>query len=214
MELEKSGYMKPYPQDNLSGELGLSANELGIALGIAPSLVRAKIKRDEVIMNIGMFRSVQNNTLNNSGRLFGEWYLNVDSCKYIVAGWKNSMGVGYFQYLLACEKAIEEEMPKLKSMLKTMIDKFIKPKKTKRYTLTYTLKEGTDIFGEYYSEYVTERKLIEDVTSQEYEASKFAHSIRTQEGISKSINNSLKSGKIVPIAIAKAIGEKNKPLLN
>lgn len=200
MELTTTSYIEPYPQDALGGELGLKAEDIAKALGIGPELIRQKIRRELHLMNIGSFDTFQLKSINSMGRSYTNWVLNVSASKYMVAGWKNALGIGYFQYLLECEEMVQKELPKLRAMYKALADRFLKPKNRAEFITISRVQQGVDIFGLPFSEVITEKKMRSEATAAEWESWKFGHRAKIQEGIAKAQNKALKQGKIIPIA--------------
>lgn len=62
--LEKSNYVKPYPQAELNGELGLTAKEIAKSLNVKPFHIRQKLKRIN-IKNDEIFKASQMRCLNH-----------------------------------------------------------------------------------------------------------------------------------------------------
>lgn len=200
--LKKINYVKPYPQAELNGELGLTAGEIAASLGVPPGNVRKKIKRNIDFLNGDLFHTFQMERTNDNGKIYYDYILNVVSAKYMVATWKNNLGRKYFNYLIECEKIIENELPRMKALIEAFQNKFLKPKKSKnnKHVLCTTVQEKRDMFGNPYFEFLQIRKSINDMNPKELEEYKFNHRQKTMKGIMDKQNESLDNKKIIPMA--------------
>lgn len=192
--LPQNQFIKPYPQSALNGELGLNAADIAKSLGVKTSHVIQKLKRHN-LNNLGIFKvSQQRHRDSRANKIVTSFSLNTPAAKYVVATWKNEMGIGYFQYLLQCEKIVEEQIPLYKNRIRQLIDYIAKPKR-KRQTITMTKPRITyDMFGNETVVYEKIVKQIEQLESQERENYKQLHRTKVIEGLNRANRKALEKG--------------------
>ena len=212
MKLEKSGHVVPYPQKALDNELGLTAADIAMSLRVAPRLVRQKIQRHKKTLSTGIFRSTHFEYFNENGVLFREVALNVHASKYVVATWKNDMGVGYFQYLLECEQIAEKMVPGLKDTIREYEKKLSKVNKSKGYIKVPKPEYQTNIFGEQQLKGIVWEKIPYE-TADEKELAEwiYYHRQKVIDGLTRKQSADLESGKVVPFSTIRMLkGGKNR----
>jgi Mn-dependent DtxR family transcriptional regulator len=87
--LEKSGYVKPYPQDALGGEIGLTSADIAKNLGVRAPNVRKKIKRGKYArspMHKAISIILKNKT---NGVEFTEYVFDEDAASYFMEHWNH-----------------------------------------------------------------------------------------------------------------------------
>lgn len=118
-EIVPSGFVKPYPQEALGGELGLSSREIALSIGAehdnVTRAIRAYISLDSQFPHSEGKERARGG---RQGRQSTVFVLPAQEAKLIVAQYKSKVGIGYVRFLLECEKVATELTPKLIEELK------------------------------------------------------------------------------------------------
>lgn len=112
------GFVTPYPQEALDGELGLTSGEVARAIGVShKNILRDMRERRYVTFLEGAgFRLAQfSPNRKGPGRKGICFALSTEAAKALVASSRTELGAAYLRYLLACERRVEEGMPRLKA---------------------------------------------------------------------------------------------------
>lgn len=157
-ELSKINFIEPKPQKELNGEIGLTANDISIALQIPMKRVNKKLSINHKFFEMCKllnFKMVPCVTINDNNRLDKSWVFDLNAAKAFVAKYDNETGWRYLQFLLQCENILLKDIPKLKSELeaaKNLIERLSKKriirKKSEKYFRITIIDKTTDIFGE------------------------------------------------------------------
>lgn len=183
-------YVKPYPQEALNGEAGLTTREIAEAIGVQHQHVNEKVRRNRDLLESQGFRIV-GSVVNTTDSREVTMAVDVDTAKYLTATWKNSLGVGYFRYLLECEHVAENVVPKLMAELagaRATIAKLTAP--TQRRipgkgivsVIVRTLRI-VDIFGEVHEEIARERRLYSELSEGEKKRYKISQRAAVMRGM-------------------------------
>lgn len=109
-----SHYIKPYPQPELNGELGLTCADLAKVLGIGKKHLIQKLRRMDFsyLKTLG-FKIIAVNAakLRKVGRPLVDYVLNTKAVKAFLARWDNDNGWNYLSWLLDCEMALLKAVP-------------------------------------------------------------------------------------------------------
>lgn len=109
----QTSFVKPHYNEEAGFE-GLWDHEIAKSLSVSVEKVREKLRRNKKILskhNFHVFTSVTKKI--GLGRRPLEYFLEVDVAKYFVCTWKSNKGVGYFRFLIDCERVATELTPKL-----------------------------------------------------------------------------------------------------
>jgi hypothetical protein len=181
-ELAKSEFKAPYPQAAMGGELGLTSQELAHGIGTTHSEMLRKMRRIRRFLSAQGVRMVESmsNATQGPNTLF---VVDLTGAKYFAATWKNDLGFGYFKYLLTCERAAEEVVPKLRGRiqsLEALIAKLTAPKQSRipgRGVVSVIVRtlHVVDMFGEIHDEIRREKKVYSELSPAEQRAYKIQH---------------------------------------
>lgn len=156
-QLAVSNFVKPYPQDALGGELGLTSLDVAAALGARHEHVKHRMQSlkssDKAFTEVAV-------KVPGRGRPLDLLIMPVTEAKMVVAKYDNEIGNCYLRFLIECEKIATELTPKLIAELKEMkaeleclqikLDgkkvRALKPCKTVLETKEYTA--GESMFGD------------------------------------------------------------------
>jgi hypothetical protein len=116
----KPAFIKPTYFESL-GEEGLTAKDIADSLGVGLRSVHQKIKRQWDEEKDQDFRVITNVIANDSNGLPVESYVfTTMAAKAFVARWRSDVGDSYLKFLLQCEKAVLNEMPRLLNRIKEL----------------------------------------------------------------------------------------------
>lgn len=194
-KLVQSSFIKPYPQEALDGQLGLTCDDLSKVLKTKKENVIRKFKSLHLSPeNNGYFNFTQHRVKVDVGRPRQQWVFCVDTCKLIIATYHNEIGYAYFKYLLKCERFVNEAAPKLLDRLKQAeleIEKLKAPrrvrKKSKMVDIIKRVETRTNMFGETETSVLIEEKPREILSEEEI----MQYQIRHITSVAKGLNNKL-----------------------
>lgn len=110
-----SGFVKPYAQESLNGELGLTSLEIAQALGARHEQVKHRMQSlkssDEAFTEVAV-------KVHGNGRPLELLVMLVTEAKLVVAKYDIEIGNEYLRLLVACEKVASEITPRLVAELK------------------------------------------------------------------------------------------------
>jgi phage anti-repressor protein len=123
-DIVKAKFIQPYAQEALGGELGLTSKDMAFALDL-PHYELIKDLRGrhyfETLKQAGFeFREISLNS-KGRGRKGKAYVFTIDAAKAVVAVSRTSFGIHYLRYLLDCERAIEQGLPKLEAKVKELV---------------------------------------------------------------------------------------------
>ena len=108
--------MKPYPQEALGGEFGLTSQDIANALGARHDNVKRHMK---AISALDKTFTLTGWKVSFGGGRPGEIFIvPVSESKMVVAKYANEVGTGYLRFLIECEKVATELTPQLIAKLK------------------------------------------------------------------------------------------------
>lgn len=193
--------VEPYPQPALDGDLGLTDEDIANSLDANVKFVRQKLRRSEFINNAKSagFRMSSSEDLNKNGVLVRKYVFDVNASKAFVAKWESESGWGYLSFLLKCEKAVVETIPRMIRELgeaREIIKKLTKPKRktlpTGESVVTLTqIVVKKDIFGVEYCEPFRVQVPMNQLDQAQYQEYKIRHINKVQSGLTKSAEKAL-----------------------
>jgi hypothetical protein len=205
--LEKSGYVKPYPQEVLNGELGVNSSDIAKSLGVPVENVRKKIKRGKYANIPDLLAIPYGITSKYNGLEFTEYAFNIRAAKAFVARWSNQTGDHYLNYLFDCEEIAEKHVPILKSTIDSLMRKLTRRRKT--YIQVPKVRHLIDIFGEVYTEVTYEKIPYHKATDAEKAQYVFSHRSKTMKGLAVAQEKDLDGAKIIPMINHKLLKGKH-----
>lgn len=222
--LVRGQYVVPYAQEALNGGMGLTSSDIGRSLGIPVARVHEKIGRPGFERQ-AQFRElviIANAIPNETNGLTETQYIfDTRSAKAFVQGYNNEIGWSYSDFLLDCERAVVENVPRLIRELsdaKDIIKKLTKPKRGKLpsgescVTLTQ-IEVRKDMFGTEYFEPLRVKVKMSDMDEAQHVEYKIRHITRIQKGLNKSAEKSLDKAVFVnPTNILKLKASDKDPI--
>jgi hypothetical protein len=222
--LVRGQYVVPYSQEALNGALGLTSSDISRGLGIPVARVHEKIGRPgfEKQARFRKLVIIANAIPNETNGLTDTQYVfDTRSAKAFVQGYQNEVGWAYADFLLDCETAVLENVPKLIRELsdaKSIIKNLTKPKRGKLpsgescVTLTQ-IEVRKDMFGTEYFEPLRVKVKMSDMDEAQHAEYKIRHITRIQKGLSKSAEKSLDKAVFVnPTNIMKLKASDKDPI--
>lgn len=189
--------VEPYPQPALDGALGLTSEDIARSLGARSADIRRRLRRSTFISDWKKrnFSIVSNST----AEIPGSYVFDVNSAKVFVATYDNDMGRDYLAFLLNCERAVVETIPRMIRELgeaREIIKKLTKPKRktlpTGESVVTLTqIVVKRDIFGVEYCEPFRVQVPMNQLDQAQYREYKIRHINRVQSGLTKSAEKAL-----------------------
>jgi cell division protein FtsB len=209
--VQHPGFVQPYPQEALGGELGLTSEDIARSLGVAVSAVNEKCRRiDHGQWSTEGFQLIVDTIKSTKvGRPGKMWVFSVHAAKLFLSRWDNEIGRGYFRYLLQCEDIVENKLPaKMKELqakfdalqtenksLRTKLDAALVKRRRVRgniFTYTYGIVCQEDIFGGVLIERrLIDRKAIGEMSGEDHDKFAAQHSVKVLAGLTKRINEIL-----------------------
>lgn len=196
-DLEKTGFITPYPQPALDGELGLTSEDIAKVLNVRHDVVRTKLRRiDFDLWSNHEFVITPDSVQSENKRKKAIYVVNVKAAKAFVAKWDNPQGLGYLNYLFECERQAEKLVPRMRAALEA----FMRPKRRRTsrgymVTLQYPVYH-IGLFGTE-CEIVTERKRFDDLTPEELHLYQMQHRQSVLHGLTEKQSNAIKNGKLL-----------------
>jgi hypothetical protein len=180
--VQRESFIKPYAQEHLNGEEGLTSLDIAKALGAEHRDVKSSIRRfsQEDRTCATVTAKVQ-----TGGRPVEIIFMRTIDAKMFVATYQNAVGRAYLRFLLACERIVLESMPQLLAENKEMKLKLAKYERPKVSTIDVPVMVN-GLWGK--TEGPKRRKARKDEVSPIVQMHyKVNHSARTITGCSKSI---------------------------
>lgn len=199
-KLVESNFIKPYPQEALDGQLGLTCEDLAKVLKTKREHVIRKFKSHKLnVENDGSFNFTQTwvKIKSGRGRKYASWVFCVDTCKLIIASYSNDIGHAYFKYLLKCERFVNEAAPKLMERLQKAekeIEALKRPKKrtvkkkNKMVEIVKRHETRIDMFGEVETVIVMDNRPRHELTPEEERQYKIRHIALVSKGLTNKLD--------------------------
>lgn len=190
-------FIQPYPQPLLGGALGLTSYDLAVGLNVPHRNVTEKIRRGRITglcdCSGFQFAVFAANPSKVGGRPGKAYVLDVNAAKAFIIKWDNETAWSYLRYLLACEKIVENVVPKMAEQIAQLQreNDLLKAPRHRQIagramqTIT-TIKRTQGIFG-MIEERVTERKYVDEMNADEIRLATLQHCTKVQEGLSRRI---------------------------
>lgn len=203
MAIETTGFVRPYPQPNLSGKEGLTSYDVAKALGWDSKHVNQALgKRGyaDRLRAAGCELVTVVTKSQGRGRPSKYWELDTNAAKIFVAQTRTEIGIGYCVYLTKCELIAEEVVPRLLERIKMMeieISSLSKWKLVKQYgRKMWEVVVGrvviTDIYGNQHMELRTVKKPLNEMPDNERRLHYAAHNSAIAKGAAGKSNDALK----------------------
>lgn len=155
--IQTTGFVKPYPQDVLNGALGLNSLDVAQAIGYSHRHLMRDLNRRQYLKwlrNADFKLAPFGAKTGNRGRKSIVYAMDTETAKVIIAQSRTELGAGYLRYLIACEFAMEHQVPKMIAEiadLRLKLASLSKPKRVagpgRRHKLLVGFRSMKDIFG-------------------------------------------------------------------
>ena len=116
-----SHFVKPYPQPELNGALGLTSRDIAESLGTTQNILRKAICNsnfEKLARDANMNIKLVSFKFEGRGRPEHLYILDVEAAKVFVARYSSDLGFKYCHFLVRCEKVLLEKLPQLEKALK------------------------------------------------------------------------------------------------
>lgn len=189
--------VEPYPQPALDGALGLTSEDIARSLSTTSKVIRQRLRRSRFIET---WRSRKFVVVAIATSNFPDSYVfDVNAAKVFVATYDSDTGRDYLAFLLNCERAVVETIPRMIRELgeaREIIKKLTKPKRktlpTGESVVTLTqLVVKRDIFGVEYCEPFRVQVPMNQLDQAQYQEYKIRHINKVQSGLTKSAEKAL-----------------------
>lgn len=113
-------FVKPYPQPELDGDLGLTSHDIARSLSTTPDVLRKAICNSKFEKYAHDARLNIRRILRKSdgrGRPEQVYIFDAEAAKVLVARYSSDLGFRYCHFLVRCEKVLMERLPELERAL-------------------------------------------------------------------------------------------------
>lgn len=197
----ENNFIKPKPQKELNGDLGVTLFDIAQSLGTSHAELKRRVERSGELEYLKAFghRTMSTVIVPSSGPKSLSFVLDVMAAQHIVAKYDNFAGRYYLDFLIRCKDAFKislESHEKIRTELDDMSKKlevFTRPKLTRKNNVVIrnVVAEKSDLFHD--TTYRVERQTIKQPSKgdSKYDEHYIQKLTKISKGNAKSIQNAL-----------------------